>query len=243
MAPSKPYRRGYPVALLVGLGPNQAVLWKVFSHVVKPERTINLSGSRNDPKAVYNFHEAIVNAMRPTIREGTKSIIVASPTRTSYTDEFLGHVSGHHTWLTQSGERAAFAKVIGSATSLHEVTVLTRTPEFRKIVGETTNQEADSLLEMLEKNLNSSGPDPLVIYSLEEIEDKILGSWLPSKPKPDYLMLVDTYIASTRQKGRIQRLIQVAANREVKSRIVKADSPIGKRLIQLGGMVCILKQG
>jgi stalled ribosome rescue protein Dom34 len=109
-------------------------------------------------------------------------------------------------------------------------------------VGETTTQETENLLELLEKNLNATGPEPLVLYSLEEIEDKILGAWLPGKPKPDYLMLADTYLSGARQRGRLQRLIQVAANRKVKSRIVKADSPAGKRLLQLGGMVCILRQ-
>jgi stalled ribosome rescue protein Dom34 len=242
LTPSRSYRRGYPVALLVGIGANQAVLWKVFSHVVKPERTVSLAGTRSDAKALYNFHEAIVNAIRPTIREGTKSIIVASPPRTSFTSELLSHIQSHHSWLTQGGERATFAEIVGSATTPHEVTVLTRTPEFRSIVGETTTQETENLLELLEKNLNATSPEPLVLYSLEEIEDKILGTWLPGKPKPDYLMLADTYLSGTRQRGRLQRLIQVAANRKVKSRIVKADSPAGKRLLQLGGMVCILRQ-
>ena len=131
--------------------------------------------------------------------------------------------------------------IAGPATTMHDVTLLTRTVEFRNTVGETTLQETENMLELLEKNLNASTPEPLVLYSLEDIEDKIFGTWLPGKVKPDYLMLTDTYLSSTRQRGRLQRLIQVAANRKVKSRIVKADSPAGKRITQLGGMVCILK--
>ena len=241
MTPAKSYRRGYPVALLIGLGPNLAVLWKVFTNVVKLERTIDFSGSGGDAKAVYNFYEAIINAIRPTIREGTKSVIVASPPRTSFSSEFLSHVQGHHSWLTQGGERATFAEITGPAITLHDVTLLTRTVEFQNTVGETTLQETENLLELLEKNLNASTPESLVLYSLEEIEDKIFGAWLPGKVKPDYLLLTDKYLAGARQRGRLQRLIQVAANRKVKSRIVKADSPAGKRIMQLGGLVCILK--
>ncbi len=102
-------------------------------------------------------------------------------------------------------------------------------------------QETENLVELLEKSLNATGAQPMVLYSIEEIEDKILGSWLPGKPKPELLMLTDTYLSGSRQKNRIQRLIQIAQNRQVKSRVVKADSQAGKRLSQLGGMVCILK--
>jgi stalled ribosome rescue protein Dom34 len=238
----KPYRRGYPVAILVGLKEDQAVLWKVFSNVVKPEKTLDLNGARNDSKVVYNFQEAIVNALRPTIKEGVKSIVVASPPRTNYTQAFLSHVRSHHAWLMQGAEKAAFAELTGSATTVHEVTVLTRGPDFRRIIGETTTQETENLLELLEKSLNAAGNESMVLYSLEEIEDKILGAWLPGKPKPEYLMLADSYLSGSRQKNRVQRLIQVAANRKAKSRIVKADSPAGKRLLQLGGIVCILKE-
>jgi len=236
------YRRGYPVALLIGLGSNQAAIWKVFSHVVKPERTINFVGSRGDAKSAYNFYESVVNAMRPTLREGTKSVVIASPPRTNFTSKFLEHIQDHNAWLIQGAEKASFAKIVGSAITPHDVTTLTRTPEFKNIVSETTMEETENLLELLEKNLNAPGSEPLVLYSLEGIEDKICGSWLPGKPKPYYLMLVNTYLASTSQKGRLHRLIQVAANRKVKSRIVKADSPTGKRLQQLGGIVCVLKQ-
>jgi stalled ribosome rescue protein Dom34 len=228
--------------MLVGLKDDQAILWKVFSNVVKPEKTINLNGTRNDPKVVYNFHEAIVNALRPNFKEGVKSIIVAAAPRTDHAQDFLNHVRGHHSWLTQGTEKATFAQITGTATTVHDVTVLTRTPEFRQIIGETNSQESENLLELLEKNLNASGEALLVLYSLDEIEEKILSTWLPGKPKPDYLMIVDTYLSGNRQKNRLQRIVQIAANRKVKSRIVKADSPAGKRILQFGGMVCILKE-
>jgi stalled ribosome rescue protein Dom34 len=240
MAPSKAYRRGYPVALLIGLKDNHASIWKVFSNVVKPEKTIDFATTKNDSKAQYNFHEAIVNAMRPTIKEGVNSIVLVSQ-KTEYTQAFLRHLKDHHAWLTQGPEKATFAEMSGPATTIHDVTVLTRTPEFCRIIGETTVQETENLIELIEKSLNSPSAQPLILYSMEEIEDAITSPWIPGKPKPDFLMMTDTYLSGSRQKNRLQRLLQIAQNRKVKSRIIKSDSLTGKRVSQLGGIICILK--
>jgi stalled ribosome rescue protein Dom34 len=237
----KKYRRGYPVALLIGFKEEGAVVWKVFSHVVKPEKTIQLEGTRNESKAVYNFHESLVNAMRPAMKEGVKSVVLASAPRTDYSAGFLRHVREHHSWLVQGTTRAAFADLTGTATSVHEVTILTRSAEFRKIVGETNLEETENLLELLERRLNTTGIEPLVLYSLEEAENALYNPWVVGKPKPEYIVLSDTYNAKSRQKNRLQRLQQIATNKGVKIRIVDAESPAGKRVLQLGGIVCILK--
>jgi stalled ribosome rescue protein Dom34 len=242
MLPSqRGYRRGYAVAILLGLKEDQATLWKVYSHIVKPEKTVPLNGYRNDPKAVYNFHESIINALRPAMKEGVKSIVLASPPRTSFSGDFLRHVREHHSWLTSGASKAAFAEMTGSATTIHEVTVLTRMLDFKRIIGETTGEETENLLEVLEKRLNASSQEPLVLYSVEEIEDKVFSPWLPSKPKPEYILATDTYFAGSRQKNRIQKLTQIAMNRGVKTRVVNSKTAAGVRLLQLGGFVCILK--
>ncbi len=241
MAP-KSYRRGYAVAVLVGLAENQAAIWKIFSHVVKPEKTIILNESRSDSKALYNFHEAVVNALRPVMKEGVKSIILAAPPRTDYASMLLKHVRSHHSWLTQGTGKATFAEMVGPSVTIHDVTTLTRTPQFRQIIGETTLAETENLLELLEKRLNAPGEEPLVLYWVEEIENVIYSSPAKEKPQPDYLVLADTYLSGSRQKGRLQRLQQIATNRRVQTKIVKSDSPAGKRVIQLGGIVCLLKK-
>ena len=238
MAFRKNYRRGYPVALLKEDG---AVVWKVFSHVVKPEKTLQLGGYRSDLKAVYNFHEALVNALRPAMKEGVKSVVLASPPRTDYSASFLKHVKDHHAWLVQGATRAVFAELTGSAASIHEVTVLTRTDEFRKIIGETNLEETENLLELLEKRLNAPGSEPLVLYSLEETENALYTPGVTGKPKPEYIVLTDTFNSKSRQKNRLQRIQQIAANKGVKIRIVSSEAPAGKRVLQLGGIVCILK--
>jgi stalled ribosome rescue protein Dom34 len=235
------YKRGYSTAILAGLEDNRAVLWKVFSNVVKPEKTISLDGTRNDSKAVYNFHESIVNALRPTLKEGVRSVILASPARTNHAQRFIDHIREHHAWLVKGPNKAVFSEANEPASTLSEVAALTKTPMFRRLICETTSEEAEDLIDMLEKRLNASDKNAIVLYSLEEAEDLILGSQKPSKPKPEYLMLTDKYLSNSREKNRIHRLMQIATNRKVKTRIVEAESPAGLRLAQLGGIVCFAK--
>jgi stalled ribosome rescue protein Dom34 len=235
------YRRGYPVAVLAGLEDDRAVLWKVFSNVVKPEKTIWLDGTWNDAKAIYNFFESIVNALRPTLKEGVRSIILAAPARTDYTQRFVDHIHGHHAWLLRGPNRTVFSEITGSAGTLSEVAALTKTHAFHKLVNETTSEETENLIELLEKHLNTSNQNTVVLYSLGEIEDLIFRSQKPNRPKPDYLMLTDKYLRNSLEKNRIHRLMQITANRNVKTRIVDAESPAGLRLTQLGGMVCFAR--
>src|SRR4030066_1788025 len=117
----KKYRRGYPVAILAGLEKDEASLWKVFSKVVKSIATIRLNGSQNDVKAVFNFHESIVNALRPTIKEGVRSVILASPPRSDYAQEFIHHVQKHHAWLAKGTNKITFAEATGSAKTPSQV--------------------------------------------------------------------------------------------------------------------------
>ena len=235
----KAYRRGYPVAVLVGIEQNHAALWHVFSQVAKPDQTIPLNGQRSYTKAVYSFHEAIVNALRPTLKEGVRSTIIASPARTSYAQDFQSHIKAHHSWLLQGSNKASFSTITGSASTPTQVAALTKTAAFKELISETTAQEAENLLEILEKRLNASGN--LVLFSLQESENFILNPQAEGKPKPEYLMLTDEYLSKSRQKYRVQRLMQVAANKEVKTRVISAQSTAGNRLTQLGGLVCLAK--
>ena len=241
MKPKKNYKRGYPVAILVGLEENHAALWKVFSNIIKPENTLQLNGTRNNPKTLYNFHESLINALRPTLKEGVRSIIIASPTRTNYAQEFINHIRGHHTWLMQGPNKAAFSEITGSAGIQAEVAALTRNPTFHQLICETTQEETENLIDILESRLNKSSKDTLVLYSLEEAENLIIGLQKQNRPKPEYLMLTDKYLANSRQKNRLHRLMQIATNKNVKTRIVNAESPPGLRLTQLGGIVCLTR--
>jgi stalled ribosome rescue protein Dom34 len=235
----KRYRRGYPVAILAGIAEGTAVLWKVFSNVAKPDKIIHINGARNNPKDLYNFHESVLNAIRPTLKEGVKSIILASPPRTNHHQELINHMRQHHKWLTQGPNKAVFSTITGSAVTPPQVAALTRNPRFRQLIKETTQEETENLIEILEKRINTTSNNNLVLFSLEEAEKLILKMHKPSEPKPEYLLLTDKYLSENRQKKRLQRLMQIAANKKVKTRIINVESPAGKRLTQLGGLICL----
>lgn len=223
----------------MGLEEDTASIWKIYSKVAKPEKTLHLNGARKNPKDLYKFHESIINALRPTLKEGVRSIILASPARTNHHQELINHIREHHKWLTQGPNKAAFSKVTGSAGTPAQVAALTRTLAFRHIISETTEEETENLMEILEKRINAADNNNLVLFSLEEAERLILKRQKPSESKPEYLMLTDKYLAENREKNRLHRLMQIAANKKVKTRIINAESPAGKRLTQLGGFICL----
>jgi stalled ribosome rescue protein Dom34 len=235
------YRRGYPVAVLIGFEENHAAVWRVFSNVVKPDVTVELEGNRRDEKTLYNFHESIINALRLMLKEGVRSIVIVAPIRTNFADVFLDHVKKHHSWMVQgSGSKSAtFGVLVGSAGQLREVAGLVKTEAFRELIGETTSEEADRIVVTLEKSLNDPSGRTLVLYSVKEIEDLVFGQFKLDGPTPEYLMLTDRYMAESKEKNRIHRLLQIAKNKRVKTITVKAETNAGKRLTQLGGLVCL----
>ena len=237
----KNYKRGYPVAVLIGIEQDHAALWYIFSQVAKQQQTIPLNGDRKDQKALYAFHETIINALRPVLKEGVRSVVVASPPRTSFSQEFLSHIKAHHAWLLQGTNKAAFSQITGSASSPTHVAALTKTLVFKQLIQENAAEETENLLEILEKRLSKT--DNLVLFSLQEAESLILYPQAPGKPQPEYLLLTDDYLAGSRMKNRVNRLMQIAARNGVKTRVIDAESNAGKRLTQLGGLVALAKMG
>lgn len=233
------YRRGYPVAVLVGFEEDHAVLWRIFSRVAKPSSKVELAGKRTDEKALYNFHEQVVDALKPVLQEGVKSVVVASPPRTTYATDFLEHVQKHHMYLIQSKSpnRANFAELVGSADNQIQVAELVKTKEFTKLIAETTSEEADGIVNVLEKHLYRSGDGTVVLYSLTEIEDIIYDRNKKGDFVNAYLLLTDQYLAGSKSKNRVHRLLQIAQNKKVKTRIVNAETTAGNRISQFGGIV------
>jgi stalled ribosome rescue protein Dom34 len=233
------------VAVLIGFEESRAVLWRIFSNVVKPDVIVNLAGKRNDELALYNFHESIVNALRPVLNEGVRSIVVVAPSKTSRAGDFFDHVRKHHAWLVQSRgpNTAVFGELVGSAGQLHEVAELVKTTGFRELIGETTSEEADRIVDALEKRLNTVEGGAVVLYSLEDVENLIYSEWKSGSLKPEYLMLTNKYLAESKQKNRVHRLLQISKNKDVKTITINAETSAGKRLSQLGGLVCFTKHG
>ena len=236
MKQKKGYRRGYPVALLIGLEEDHAVVWQVFSQVAKPFPTLKLSGKRTDDKALYDFHESVLKAFRSTLKEGVRSVVVTAPMKTTYATDFLDHIRRHHAYLLQSkgSNRVTFAKLVGSADRPHDVVELVKTKEFQELIAATTSEEADQIATILDRNLSIDQP---VLFALKEIEDAIYNQDRKDNLISAYLVLTDSYLAESSYRNRIHRLLQIAENRKVKTKIVNAETSAGKRITQLGGLV------
>jgi stalled ribosome rescue protein Dom34 len=233
------HRRGYPVAVLVSFEDNHAMLWQIFSHVVKRLTRLELSGKRIDDKVLYNFHESVVYALKPVLNEGVRTIVVTAPMGTTYTQEFLDYVKKHHRYLIYSkrSNRANFAELVGSADDRIKLADLIKTKKFTDIISETTSEEADQLVNCLEKHLYSVNNNSVVLYSLKEIENIIYRLEKDRVSKTEHLLLTDNYLAECKQKDRINRLLQIARNKEVKIRVVNAITAAGNRINQFGGIV------
>jgi len=233
------YKRGHSVALLVDFEADHAVLWQIFSHVVKLQLRLGFGVRRTDERVLYNFHESVIDALRPVLKEGVRSIVVTAPMKTTYAADFLNHVRKHHMYLIQSKgpNRVTFAELVGSADQPHKVTELVKTKEFRKLVAGTTSGEADYIVDILEKHLSSIDSNSVILFSLKEIEDMIYDRERGNDFGTAYLMLTDKYLTDSEDKNRIHRLLQISKNRKVKTRIVNAETPAGKRISQFGGVI------
>lgn len=239
MKGKKGYKRGYPVVLLVGFEADHAAIWQVFSHVVKLHVALKLEGKRTDGNRLYSFHESVVDALRPMLTEGVRSIVVTAPPKTTYASDFLDHVRKHHSYLTQSKNpnSATFATLIGSADQPHKVAELVKTKKFSELIAETTGGEADHTIKALEKCLCSVNSNCIVLFSLKEIEDRVYEGKKSSDTQTEYLMLTDKYLANSEDKNRIHRLLQISKNKKIKTRVVNTETSAGKRISQLGGIV------
>ncbi len=208
----------------------------MFSEVVK------LDGTVERGEELYDFNESIVNALRPAFKEGVRSIVLAAPAKTDYAKNFLDHIRKHHAWLAREGANAAtFGELIGSAGRPHEVHELVRTKAFREMIGETRSRDAENISAVLEKSLGSDESETVVWYSLEQIEDLVYGRQEHNSLRAEHVVLTDKYLARTKNRGRVLRLLQISKNNGIKTTIVNAETRAGIRLSQLGGLVCFAK--
>ncbi len=87
----------------------------------------------------------------------------------------------------------------------------------------------------LEKHLYAN--NSVVLYALKEIEDTVYDQHRNKEFRTEYLLLTDKYLADSKQKNRIHRLLQISKNKKVKTRVVNAETPAGNRISQFGGIV------
>jgi len=227
------------VAVLLGFEEKHAVLWRIFSCVAKQSAKFKLNGERTNSKALYNFHETVVEDLKAVLKEGLRTVVVAAPPRTTYTQDFLGHIKRHHRYLlySKSPNQANFAELVGSADNSAKVVSLVKTKGFTELIAETTSREADQSVQSLERHLYGSNGDTIILYTLKEIEDAVCMLDKNRGSKNEYLLITTSILSEAKQKNRINRLLQIAVNKEVKTRVVDAETPAGNRINQFGGML------
>jgi len=239
-------KRGHPIAILIGLHDNDAVFWRVFSETIRLHFKMNRGRKRRnqDKKQLYHFHEEIINTLRPIISEGIRSVILLSPPKEEYSDEFLNHVNKHHSWLLKKGNnQVVFSKIIGNqAKAQKDVNYLQTQEIFKEIVAQTSNQEGLLILEELTEIINKNKKFSKIFYTWREIDYELrLIKKDSNLPKPDYIILTEEYLNNPKNRNKTYRILQIAKNLEIKTKIVSQESEAGAIVEGFGGLVCYFK--
>ncbi|TFG12601.1 MAG: hypothetical protein EU535_06055 [Promethearchaeota archaeon] len=242
----KRVKRGHPIAILIGLHDNNAVFWRIFSETIRLYFKINRGRKRRnqDEKQLYHFHEKIINTLRPIIKEGIRSVILLSPPKEEYSDEFLNHVNKHHSWLLKKGEnQVVFSKIIGNQAKAQKDVYYLKTQEyFKNIIDETSNQEGLLILEELTEIINKNERFSKILYTWREIDQELrLIKQNPNFTKPNYIILTEEYLKNPKNRNNTHRILQIAKNLGIKTKIVSQESEAGAMVNNFGGLVCYFK--
>ena len=223
-------RRGYPLAVLIGIKGYQAATWKIYSESVRP-------GERLQGDDEYSFYESIVDILRPSLKQGTKSILIATDDERGYR-RFLRHIEKHQSWLLKGYglNTATFEHVSEPAMEIEEVRRLVRVQGFMEKLSEVTLGDIDQVMGVLEKRLNDPEGIETVLFTLREVEGAVYGG----EEMPEYILVTELF--RSRNRRRTDRLLQIAENKKVKTRIIQNGTQAGTRLAQFGGLVCMLRE-
>lgn len=216
--------------MLVGLEGGQAFTWNIYSESVKPGERI-----RGDDE--YNFYEGIVDILRPGIKGGVKTILVAAPDERDYRG-FMDHIGKHQGWLLRGWRlnTVTFEHIREPAMSIEQVRVLVKSDGFKGRLSDATRGDIRRVMGVLEKRLSDSEGIESLLFALGDVEAAVYGGGR----SPEYILVTDVF--RSRNRRRAGRLLQVAANKGVGTRIVRADTSAGARISQFGGLVCMLRE-
>ncbi len=222
-------RRGYPVAVLIGLDGKKAYTWNVFSESVRMGEII-------EDESEYGFYESIVDLLRPSMKQGLKTILVATPFEKEY-KRFMEHIKKHQGWMLKgySLNIVTFEYLSEEATELLAVQEFVRRRDFRSKLTEVSSGDIMQVMDHLEKRLNDPKGIETLLFTLQEVEDAVYGD-----ASVEYILITESL--NRRFGRRTNRLLQIAKNKNIKTRIIERGSPAQARIVQLSGLVCILKE-
>ncbi len=240
-------KRGFLVALLIGFDEKEIHTWKVYSQSLRVYKTIKLTRKWKylDDKQIYKLLEELVNLIRIVIRDGLKSILLASSQKKDYSTIFLDHINKHHQWLVRSKgyNRVSFGEVVGNANNIESAKFLISQEKSLHVIHETTSDEINLLVKQLEKIINVGDPNRLLLYSLEDIEAVIYEGGKKDKSaaeKLDFLIVTEDFI-NRHNKHRVHRLIQIANNKGIITKTISIENPAVDRFNQFGGILAFKK--
>jgi len=238
-------RHGYPVAVLVGLDEQRAVIWIVHSETLKQHGSVNrpVESDRSDEGTRYNFYNAIVSALKPLFSSGTSSLVVAgAKSGTQLADEFITHIRRHHAYLTRS---VHVTSVVGDAMTASTARALVKASTFQTNAAGVIDRESDDLIRVLDTALSDSTGNTTVLFSLDEIDrcfKSLSRHGEATEEYPQYVIMTDTFWSSRKNDPRLQRTMDVAKNTGVKTHVLRTDGKAGERIAQLGGLVCLARK-
>jgi stalled ribosome rescue protein Dom34 len=96
----------------------------------------------------------------------------------------------------------------------------------------------EDLKELIGKNASSSK----IFYTYKEIDYELrLIKQNPNLPKPNYIILTEGYLKKPKNRNRTYRILQIAKNLKIKTKIVNPESEAGTIVEKFGGLVCYFK--
>jgi stalled ribosome rescue protein Dom34 len=220
--------RGYPIAVLIGLNENKASVWDVYSQSIKPDKMIKKE------KSDYNFYEALINQLRPKIKQGVKTILLASTEEKNY-KKFYEHIEKHQRWLIAGYElnKATIEYLEGSAMDIDSVNKLIEGSDLRRTIKQVSLEDVERVMGVLEKQLGTAEGIDNLLFTLSEIEKAVYGH----DSRIEYILVTTEF--QRKHRRRTQRLLQIAKNKNIKTMTIETNTSMGARLTQFGGLISI----
>ncbi|MFX1254229.1 MAG: hypothetical protein ACFFCZ_21635, partial [Promethearchaeota archaeon] len=232
-------KRGYPLGLMIGFETQKVFFWFIYSEraelhkIHKMPRKLENMEKRHH----YQFYEDIVNELRPILKRGMKSILLITPLKKNYALGFLDHIKCHHQWMLNEKHPnfTSFRFLTGNISNLEQTTSLIQSTEFKEALGQVNKEEAEQIVRLLEKRLNSAD-EGLVFHTLKEIEDLIYAGgkrkkkFKPLPLNPEYIVLTNQYLDEHPNKNRLQQLLQIANNRRIRIKVIDSETKAGRRV-------------
>jgi len=216
--------------VIIALGEPHTRIWDVYSESVKPAETVTATESQ------YRHHEDIIDQLRPRVKQGIKTVLVATPNTDQY-NSFMNHVKKHHGWLLKGYalNTVTIQHVKEPLNTIEEAKNLAASKQFRETLADASTMDLATVTGILEKRVNTAEGINTLRFSLTEVEDAVYGG---GGVRVDYILVSERF--SEQHRRRVQRLLQVAGNKGIKTRTVPGGTRLGARLSQFGGLIALL---